>query len=194
MKSKYTYPHIIGLYSPVPQSGKSTVAKMLGERNYARRAFAGPLKAMIRSLFLNLYSTSDIYMADDYKERQLPYFAETDKVTPRRLMQTLGTEWGRDLISQDLWVKAAMSHNSVDPEGRYVFDDMRFPNEFEAIKARGGVCWHISRPQNAKITTIHRSEGSLVDHKFDAYIDNRGTIDDLYAVVNDMLGDDENEG
>lgn len=180
------YPHIIGLYSPVPQSGKTTVAKMLGEFEYARRAFAGPLKGMMNSLMMSLYGTN-LYMMDEYKETQLPYFPETDKVTPRRMLQTLGTEWGRELVAQDLWVRAAMAPNSIDPKGRYVFDDMRFPNEFEAVKARGGVCWHISRPSNAKITTIHKSEGALAEHKFDAYIVNEG-LGSLLATVNDMMG------
>lgn len=178
-----TFPPIIGLYSPVPQSGKTSVAEMLREHLYIRRAFAAPLKEMTGTLLRHLYGSS-LLLEDKDKETQWPGF--NSLVTTRRVLQTLGTEWGRDLISPTIWVNAAM--NTLDRGGRYVFDDLRFPNEYEEIKRRGGVCWHISRAANAKITTLHRSEGALVGKQFDAYIENDGTLKELSEIVNDILG------
>lgn len=54
----------------------------------------------------------------------------------RKLLQLLGTQWGRESIDPDIWVKtlvADITHHEVLTKSRYVImDDLRFPNEFSA--------------------------------------------------------------
>jgi hypothetical protein len=69
-------------------SGKSTLADILAcEHGFTVVKFAGPLKAMLRALGLD-----EREIEGDLKEQPCQLLAGH---TPRRAMQTLGTEWGR---------------------------------------------------------------------------------------------------
>jgi hypothetical protein len=165
---------LIGLYSPAPQSGKTTVAAALERRGFARVPFADPLKAMVAQFLQGL----------GYREDEAQRLVHIDKgttipqlgVTVRHLLQTLGTEWGRTCVAPDVWLKcwaaSAMRHSFV------VVDDVRFPNEAELIRSMGGQLWRIERPGLADATG-HASEGGLADWAFDWVIVNDGTVEDL---------------
>lgn len=67
----------------------------------------------------------------DAKEEIIPELG----VTTRKLMQTIGTEWGRDIINKDTWVNigvAKMKHARNHGIG-FTCDDARFTNEISAI-------------------------------------------------------------
>lgn len=114
-------------------AGKSTAAQYLIEhKNFVRLRFAGPLKAMLRALGL-----TDREIDGDLKEQPCDTLCGR---TPRRAMQTLGTEWGRELIAPDLWVslfaRDAELHRLAGVS--VVCDDLRFPNEAATIRKLGG--------------------------------------------------------
>lgn len=174
-------PRLIALYSSVAQSGKSQVALTLAAYDGVTNIkFAGPLKRMAKVLFESHgISQEEIarMIEGDLKEQVHPKLG----VSPRHIMQTLGTEWGRDSIHADFWVNAAMSHARVIRESGYhvVLDDMRFRNEYMAVLKNGGQVWKVERPGAPKPATNHPSEGLLDDLPFDRVIVNDGTIDDL---------------
>ena len=181
--------HIIALYSPAPQSGKTTTADYLNLQGYTVVKFAGILKDMVRTMLLGAgipLLTVERMVEGDLKEFSLT-LASGVKVTPRRLMQTLGTEWGRG-IDPDLWASltAAKIKQMVGRGQKVVIDDMRFPNEFDAITKIGGatVCIHRS---TAEVVTGHSSEGQLNDHFFDAVLINDGTIADLHQQIRERI-------
>lgn len=161
---------LIGLYAPVMQSGKSTVANALAGHRYVTVKFAGPLKSMLTTLLMMRGASQDaaIRMVEgDLKEQPTRYL---DGKSPRYALQTLGTEWGRDIMGTDFWVNCAMAQaDRLMADGyNVVMDDVRFPNEAQAIKARGGLVVKITRPsiqppENAQ----HASEGALADFPFD---------------------------
>jgi len=64
-----------------------------------------------------------------------------------------------------------------------IYDDMRFPNEFEMVKRNGGFCVRISRPGEGSRGDTSIGEGLLDSHNFDAYITNDGTLEDLKRFV-----------
>lgn len=134
-------------------SGKSTAAKHLVDTlGFQRIRFAGPLKDMMRALGL-----TEAGIEGDCKE--VPCELLGGK-TPRHAMQTLGTEWGRDLICQDLWIRAFNAALTKVPEGvPVVVDDCRFPNEADAIVAAGGVLVRVVRPGAGAGAAGHSSEG-----------------------------------
>lgn len=176
-------PRVIGLYSPAPQSGKTAVAYALQQHGYISVSFAGPLKRMC-GIFLSSagYGHERIeHMLFEEKEQKIPEFG----VTPRQLMQTLGTEWGRECIHPNVWVEVWKSSviKWLDGGLNVVVDDMRFPNEWDVVKEMGGECWYITRPRANRYTTTHASEGALNHHGFDRRLINDGDLPDLYNQV-----------
>lgn len=132
-------------------AGKSTAAAhLVKSRGFTRIRFAGPLKAMMATLGL---SPAEI----DGDRKEMPCDLLGGK-TPRWAMQSLGTEWGRKLIGDDLWIRAWQHAVAQLPAGvPVVVDDCRFPNEAAAIGAAGGVCVRIERP-GAGTASVHESE------------------------------------
>lgn len=135
------------------------------------------------------------------------------KLTPRKLLQLIGTECGRDIIHPNIWVNALMSEYKetlpclcegigvcVQPKGydceeirpNWIITDMRFPNELKAIEDRGGVSIRVNRPVHAlsqenNCGLLHPSETALDNATFDYVINNNGTIEDLVDKVKIIL-------
>lgn len=182
-------PQTIGLWSPTPGCGKSTVAQIICELTNARvLPFAGPLKLMLEPMLSAAgYSQSEIhhalYTAEGKHERlyRLPKMP-----TARDLMQTLGTEWGRFRIDHELWTTLWSARARHAGGLRIVADDVRFPNEAAAVRAMGGQMWCITSDRVAPAAD-HYSEGQLGDHPFEIIIMNNGSIKDLRNVVMEML-------
>jgi hypothetical protein len=132
-------------------AGKSTAAAHLTKsRGFERVRFAGPLKAMMAAL-----GCTPAEIDGDRKEQPCDLLGGK---TPRWAMQTLGTEWGRQLIGDDLWIRAWRAAVDRLPAGvPVVVDDCRFPNEAEAIQAADGVLVKIERP-GAGTASVHESE------------------------------------
>jgi len=136
-------------------AGKTTAALHLVQTMGATRMrFAEPLKRMLAALGCG---------AEDYDGagKNVPSALLCGQ-TPRHAMQTLGTEWGRELIGWDLWVngwKAAVER--LPHETLVVVDDVRFENEAAAIRARDGLLFEILRPgQLLDSFHFHCSENS----------------------------------
>jgi hypothetical protein len=165
---------LIGFYSPSAGSGKSTLAHAITGHGYVVERFAAPMKEMLRTLLLHAGAAPEEAAAmidGDLKETPSAFLAGH---SPRHALRTLGTEWGRGHMSETLWVNAALTRAELLlAQGRkVVFDDMRFPNEAEAIRQRGGLLIKIVRPGLAPQRGQHASEGSLDDWHFDAVIEN----------------------
>jgi hypothetical protein len=131
-------------------------------------------------------------------------YVMSNNPTYRELLQVLGTEAMRNVLHENVWVNALMADygkNVWDPtpndfiEPNWIITDMRFPNEMDAIKAKGGITIRIQRfkqiSENIRvhhgIGVPHPSETALDDHKFDYVIDNNGTISDLIDKVKNIL-------
>jgi len=84
------------------------------------------------------------------------------KLTPRKLLQLLGTECGRQIIHPNIWVNALftdyigdnvfiatekdeMSGTQELIYPNWIITDCRFPNEAKAIKDRGGIVIRVER-------------------------------------------------
>lgn len=91
--------------------------------------------------------------------------------TPRYAMQTIGTEWGRGIIGDSLWVNA---WRSTLPKGNIVVDDVRFENEADAVRELGGVVVRIVRGDTISVGD-HESE--RLDLQEDWRIDNNRSVD-----------------
>lgn len=177
--------HVIGLYSPAMGAGKTTLAAALAGHGYRRVRFAGPLKAMLTALALEAGAApawAERMVDGDLKEAPSTYFAGR---SPRQAMQWLGTEWGRQLMHPDFWVAAWRSRVEAEMAAGFhvVTDDMRFPNEFDAVRSLGGMAVHVSRP-DCGVTVAHASEGALCGLPFDLRLVN----DHEHAIAWAMAG------
>ena len=143
---------LIGL-SGYARSGKDAAAEVLvKEFGYTRVAFADKLREFLYALNPVVISEWDekAGMANVRVQQVIDYFGWNgyknsqygDEI--RSLLQRLGTEAGRETLWDSIWIDAAF--HDLDESGKYVITDVRFPNEADAIKQRGGsiACWNCS--------------------------------------------------
>jgi hypothetical protein len=150
------------------------------------------------------YVVTSSYGAPDeiYLEDPGMVHSRKRQMTPRLMLQLLGTEAGREIIHPNIWVNALFADfRPLDPEKAFsngdvldytdctfpnwVITDCRFPNEAEAIMERVGIVIRISRGYGN--TGTHASETALDGCTFDYDIDNNGTLDNLKKNVEWIL-------
>jgi hypothetical protein len=123
---------LVGLIG-LAQAGKDSVAGFLG---YRRLAFADPLKAVALACDPRFqhehgwWNLSELVFSFGWE------YAKNKVPGVREFLQRLGTEGVRVNLGNDIWVEAAFK--AYDPTQATVFTDVRFPNEVEAIRGRGG--------------------------------------------------------
>jgi len=118
----------------------------------------------------------------------------------RRLLQLEGTENGRDILGTDIWIRYLENWIKVH-ESRgiknFICTDVRFKNEFDYIKDRGGIVLRIDAPKRnierllsesrgdsniLETLKTHRSEcdlDTLTDEWFDLIIKNNPGVNIL---------------
>ena len=168
---------ILGLHG-FAQSGKDTMAGILIEKlGYRRIAFADILREALYRLdpvvgFTNGELLTVTRVVDEIGwEKAKVQYSEV-----RRLLQVIGTEVGRDLIDENVWVNLAMK--GVGVNDKVVVTDVRYPNEIDAINKLNGVLIKIRRPDLGPVNN-HVSDSGLPDEMFDFIIDNEGSVEDF---------------
>ncbi|SKB50576.1 adenylate kinase [Luteibacter sp. 22Crub2.1] len=171
------------------RSGKDTLADALidASRYGVKMSFADPLRVFVSNITGIPYPE-----LVDGPAKEAP-LAEFGGKSPRQMMQTLGTEWGRELIHPDIWIAAARrrleDHLTWDAPLRphiAVFADVRFENEAAMIRELGGRIVHLSRP-GAAIVSTHVSEGGIEPRRGDVHHVNAGTFADLQALAVSLI-------
>ena len=124
-------------------AGKDTAADFLLEQVPAiKRAYAKPLYDMLNAFF------SDFGIIPKWHDRAWKEAAHPKLgLSPRHMLQQLGTEWGRGLRS-DFWLlpmQRALGLANTFGRG-IVIPDVRFDDEAEFILDRGGFLLYIDSP------------------------------------------------
>ena len=181
-------------------SGKDTVGKIIRKysthRYYEIKKFADKLKDIVCLL---IGCTREDLEDREFKEKELgeewwyyklpnnsliSYLDENQpdfikkytliKLTPRKLLQLLGTECGRNIIHTNIWINALFAdYKFIERTKEYpnwIITDVRFPNEVEAIRNRGGVLIKLTRNMNTD--SLHESEIHIPALYSDFTIDN----------------------
>lgn len=170
-------------------SGKTTALNVLHKELQKNKdiyvqyiKFAGPLYEMQDAI---------------YDIAKLPKPKEKD----RKLLQYLGTEWGRS-ISQTIWVDIfKRSVEELNNPDAFDFcnlftnvivtnDDTRFDNEAQAIKELGGIVVRIvgrAPAGETAVNTGHSSECGVSDEYVDFVIDNSGSLEQLEMQIKALL-------
>lgn len=168
------YPSLIGL-SGKAGSGKDTFAKFLEPFGYIRISFADPLKTVAKLIFgLTEGQVTDPRAKEEEDLRW--------GMSPRRIMQEVGKKMRE--IHSDVWLRQALARINDErinnDRHNFVITDVRFPNEADVIRSLGGVLVRIERAGVASPTgASDDTETALDKYKFDLYICNNGSLEDL---------------
>jgi hypothetical protein len=138
---------------------------------------ATPLKAMIDTLIQNFLSTwrdRDEYLSGGLKGEVIPGIG----VSGRVLMQTLGTDWGRDMVGEDVWVNCLLHRLKYDTLASlsaevYIVTDVRFDNE-------AAICDYVievERPNHDTDVPEHASEEGVSDEYIDETLVNDSSLE-----------------
>jgi len=188
--------NLIGISGKI-SSGKDLAGKILNDLSgniFENKKFADKLKDMVCLL---IGCTREQLEDREFKEKELgeewrQYFNDdydlvcekestfSSLLTPRKLLQLLGTEAGRQVIHNNIWVNALFADydTSSNYDSNWIITDVRFPNECQAIKDRGGIVIKINR--DSDVVDNHSSETALDNYDgFDFVVDNNGSINDL---------------
>lgn len=172
------------------RSGKDTVSDFLvKEHGYHQYAFAGPLKEAVKEMFL----MTENQVNGDEKE----VFDERWNITPRKLMQIIGTElFHYDIhkytepeefdMGREVWVNRFKIWYKDNEDKNVVVSDVRFEHEANKIRELGGEVWKVVRP-NLESSDAHASESEMESIVPDHLINNDSTIEDLYKKVDSLL-------
>ena len=158
------------------RSGKDTAAKYLLNKlggDWYIASFADPMKEMLNVIGVDT--------GDGFKDLPVNQYS----VSTRHMLQTLGTEWGRNLISNDFWVDVFANMNAYQC---VIVPDIRFENEAELIREHGVL---ICIEGRGGIDGSHISERKLQYDDRDIYIDNRGSLSELYEKLDSIDFDSE---
>jgi hypothetical protein len=193
-------------------SGKGTVADILVQKhNFTKLSFADTVKDATAAIFgwPRALLEGDTDESRAWREEKDEWWSEkTGKhITPRNMLQLMGTEVGRDMIDPNIWVYSLERRLELYPN--VVIADVRFPNEIKFIQSKGGFVIRVKRgpdPEwyetacaaNAKVFSpdahaemvksgIHYSEWAWIGSIMDYHLVNEGALSMLEADVTHML-------
>lgn len=174
-------------------AGKDTLAEVLRDHLQQRvpcirLSFAQPLYEMLSSM-----TGIPVRQLRD-RQRKEASMPELMYHSPRYMLQTLGTEWGRGMVNPDVWIET-MRRRINQLEGAthvtIIIPDVRFENEIEFVRSwpRGrGVVLGVRRSEahTAKVRE-HASEVGATTMEPTLWVQNDGTIEDLHDAAVDAL-------
>lgn len=178
---------LIGLCGAAGAGKGSVAARLVEKHDFLEMAFADPLYAAVAVI-----TGLPVESLKDRATKEKPLAACGGK-SPRQMLQLLGTEFGRQMIHEDIWVMrtmlAVLSARRADRQG-VVITDVRFDNEAVAIREEGGVIFEVVRPGAACLASDaagHASEAGISREHILATLVNAGTFDDLNATVDEAV-------
>jgi hypothetical protein len=182
-------------------SGKGTAGEILQDMGFTSLSFASNLKDVAAIMFdwPRHLLEGDTKESREWREQPDEFWSKElgYKISPRNVLQLLGTESVRDIFHKDFWIlslKKKMRYGQ-----NYVITDVRFPNEMNFIHQQGGILIEVQRgpdPHWYNIASkanagdisatkwlinnqIHSSETSWVGGDIDYKIYNDGNLKDL---------------
>lgn len=190
-------------------SGKGTVGDILvNDYGFEKLSFADTVKDATSVIFgwPRALLEGDTDESRKFRETPDPYWTEKFgyQVTPRYMLQLMGTEAGRDVFHQNIWIDALLRR--AEGKSKVVVPDTRFPNEIKAIRDNGGFVIRVVRGEEPEwyetarlhnqgsgfdmyktYPDVHYSEWAWIGQQFDYQISNNGTVLMLEADVKHLL-------
>jgi hypothetical protein len=200
-----TLPHI-AVVGPM-HSGKTTLAHLVVERlGYTRLALADPVKDAVEWACNQFIAFNLGYFPDRQDALGMhgapPILIDRQEIEDakhvfRPILQWWGTEFARQYLKNDrVWIEMFLDRlrHTIGP---VVTDDVRFPNEAQALRDVGFRIVRIVRPEEDRLDSIgsqqtmgelsHASEIALNAIVPDTTITNDGTVDELFTALTGVL-------
>ena len=175
-------------------AGKDTLSNILIKKfGYTKISFAGSVKDSVSAIFgwdrqLLEGVTNE---SREWREKVDEWWAkrlQIPNLTPRWVLQEIGTEVFRNHFHPDIWV--ASVEKKLEKLAGVIITDARFKNEIDTIRKLGGIIIHIKRDvpdwyesvlngYSEPPSHIHSSEYSWIKNKPDYTIENTGSISEL---------------
>lgn len=198
---------IIGLIG-FAGSGKGTIADILvSKKGFTKLAFADAVKDATAAIFgwPRSLLEGDTDESREWREQKDEWWSEKTGlyITPRNMLQLMGTEVGRGMIHPDLWIYAL--EKRINMYQNVVIADVRFPNEMRFIQEKGGFIVRVKRGDDPEWYNtalqanlecnsdlmfeypIHYSEWAWIGHPVDYQLDNVGAISMLDGDIEHMI-------
>jgi hypothetical protein len=204
---------IIGVCGFIGSGKDTVADYLVNLHHFRRESFANTLKDAVSAVFGwdRTMIEGRTKQAREWREQVDPWWAARlgiPHLTPRWILQNWGTEVCRKNFHDDIWI-ASLENKLRSSTDNIVISDCRFPNEIAAIKKAGGrvvrvICgpepawygaavslncgpngnssWALSGRKLEQLG-VHASETAWVGTRFDAVLDNNGTLEDLYQQV-----------
>lgn len=111
----------------------------------------------------------------------------------RRILQMLGTEQGRNVYGQDIWIKTVLTWIKIYSERgtkRFIITDIRFPNEVKAFKEVNAIIIRVHAPLRNKNKVIAEANNdpdiinTIRTHTSETSLDSCTDFD--YTIYNDI--------
>jgi hypothetical protein len=181
-------PPIIGLRGAIG-SGKDTAAEFLSYYfGYKVMGFSDPVYESLYRLnpaipvahhrFVYLQTLVDS-MGWDTAKRKYPAI--------RQGLRVIGTENGREVHGNDCWLKIASSRMQQSDCPRFVFRDVRFPEEATFIRNRGGEIWLIDGRTSPELAILPEHKSEQQQFAVDRLIMNDSTIPVFQRRITEIL-------
>ena len=210
---------IIGVCGFIGSGKDTVADYLVNLHHFRRESFANTLKDAVSAVFGwdRTMLEGRTKQAREWREQVDPWWAERLEIphlTPRWILQHWGTEVCRQGFHDDIWI-ASLENKLRNSTDNVVISDCRFPNEIRAIKNAGGrvirvvrgaepewyeaakshnrgpngnTNWALSGRRLEQLG-VHASETAWVGTKFNAVLDNNGTLDDLYRQIMHLVQD-----
>mgnify|MGYP005728019407 CR=1 FL=1 len=159
---------VIALTGP-KRVGKTTVANAISDnvdRVVQIMSFADPMRLMLQAIGVR----SDLMLDQNMKETPIAGLGKS----ARQLLQTLGTEWGREMVAEDIWLWAMdkrVQQAKYDGAKIIIIDDCRFDNEAKWIEQQGGSVILLERAGYEYGADNHSSEQPINKKNIDMVCD-----------------------
>ncbi len=162
---------LLGIHG-LKKSGKTTFAEAVKKHidenyqyNVVKTGFAEPLKECCKILFGG--ADKNYYGTDDEKNEKAKFWEEVlgpKFASYRNIMQSIGTDIFRDQVDKDFWLAVMLrkiNYIKTTPCNLMICDDIRFTNEADFIKAKGGVIIKVESNRTSQNKDAHSSEAGL---------------------------------
>jgi hypothetical protein len=170
--------------------GKDTAANILVDNyGFTKMSFAASLKDAVSSIFSWPRDMLEGITQEsrEWREQKDEWWSNrlSMEITPRKILQTWGTDLCRDKFHQDIWI-ASLEKKLIDlhNNSNIVITDCRFENEAAIIRKLGGKIIHIQRDiDNTQETLKHSSESGLNLTPTDIMVFNKGTLEEFEFAI-----------
>jgi len=176
---------LIIAFTGYKRSGKDTCSNYISQYyNFKHYKISSKLKAVIKLLF-------------NVSDQDLEFNKETEnshwKITPRKMMQFVGTEMFQKQIQElipdiqkNFWINSFESSYLINNNENIVISDLRFIHEYEVLRKYNII---VIRIENKRLDTNddHISENEFLNIPFDYTIKNDGRLSNLYKKIDSVM-------